>query len=232
MPKTILAIGPHPDDIEFTIGGILVKEVAHGSTVELLVMSRGESSTNGTPRQRQREAAAAAKLIGAKLTWGDFGGDSHIVYSSENVIAMARHIRELRPDVVLANSPDANQHPDHVQAAAIVRAAVRLARYGGVPELNKLLPHKVGALYFYPATLSAARQPDIIVDISQHVSKWRKVLAAHKSQLKTKNYIDLVVARARVLGLAINSKYAQGLYLNDPMVLDVPSDVIASARNF
>lgn len=232
MPKTILAIGPHPDDIEFTIGGILVKEVAHGSVIELLVMSRGESSTNGTPRQRQQEATAAAKLIGARLTWGDFGGDSHIVYSSENVIAMARHIRTVHPDVVLANSPDENQHPDHVQAAAIVRAAVRLARYGGVPELKQLKPHAVDAVYFYPATLNTQRQPDILIDISKYAPKWRKVLAAHKSQLKTRNYIDLVIARARVLGLSINAQYAQGLYLNDPLVLDVPSSASGSARNF
>ena len=74
MPKTILAVGPHPDDIEFTIGGILLKEVARGSSVELYVMSRGESSTNGTPRQRQQEAAAAAKLIGAKLAWATLAG--------------------------------------------------------------------------------------------------------------------------------------------------------------
>jgi len=233
MPtKKILAVGPHPDDIEFSVGGILVKEIKNGNKVEMFVMSQGEASTNGTPVQRRDEATDAAKIIGATILFGDFGGDSHIVYSIENVMTMAREIRRFRPNVILVNSPDANQHPDHVQASQIVSAAARLARYGGVEELKDLKPHAIDVLYFYPATLNVGRLPDIIIDITDHSTQWQKAMSAHKSQLKTRKYVDLVVARARVLGLSINADYAQGLYHSDPVVLNLPTDITDSTRNF
>lgn len=232
MKKTILAIGPHPDDIEFSIGGILIKEVKAGNKVEMLIMSKGESATNGSPAVRQAEAKQAANIIGAKLTFDEFGGDCHLIYSTANVIKMAEIIRQVKPHIIIANGAEPNQHPDHIQASLIVRAAARIARYGGVPEIKKLKPHQIETLYFYPATLNTTSQPDLIVDISKEAKAWEKAMMAHSSQLKTRKYVDLVVARAKVLGLAINTESAQGLYAADPLVLEVPSVINSSARNF
>lgn len=233
MPtKKILAIGPHPDDLEFGAGAILIKEVKHGHRVEMFVLSRGEAATNGPPKVRQAEAEKAAELIDAKLVFGDFGGDCHIAYSIDSVLKVAREIRRFKPSIVLVNSPEENQHPDHVESARIVRAACRLARYGGIKELNDVKPHVIDILYFYPATLNAVTRPDIVIDVSQEVTRWQKVMAAHQSQLKTKKYIDLVLARAKVLGLSINAQYALGLYASDSIILDTPSSARGSARNF
>ncbi|MDD2807662.1 MAG: PIG-L family deacetylase [Patescibacteria group bacterium] len=232
MTKKILAIGPHPDDLEFSIGGILIKEVAAGNSVEMLVMSKGEAASNGSPEVRQQEAALAAKIIGAKLAFTDFGGDGHLIYSTANVIKLAELIRQLRPNIIITNGDEQNQHPDHVQASAIVRAAARLARYGGINELKNIPPHQIDALYFYSATLNTTLPPDLIIDITNEVKTWEKTMTAHASQLKTRKYVDLVMARAKILGLSINTEYAQGLYANDPLVIDLPSTINSSARNF
>ena len=64
---TLLAIGAHPDDIEFGCGGVLLTEVARGSAVAICICSRGEAGTNGSPEEREAEARKAAKLLGAAI---------------------------------------------------------------------------------------------------------------------------------------------------------------------
>ena len=89
----ILAIGPHPDDVEFGCSALLIKEVKKGNQVKILVLSRGEAGTKGTPEIREQESRDAAKIIGAEIEFLDFGGDCHIVNSPENGMTIARQIR-------------------------------------------------------------------------------------------------------------------------------------------
>src|SRR3954451_14336163 len=96
----ILAIGAHPDDIEFACGGILLVEAARGAEITLCICSRGESGTNGTPDEREAEARRAADVLGAKIEFLDLGGDCHIL---PDAFAIARQIRLVRPDVFLSS---------------------------------------------------------------------------------------------------------------------------------
>ncbi len=91
----ILAVGAHPDDIEFGCAHVLIQEVRKGNHVKLLVLSRGEAGTNGTPEARESEARAAAKLIGADIDFLDFGGDCHLLRSPENAFKLAVEIRKI-----------------------------------------------------------------------------------------------------------------------------------------
>src|SRR6478672_10050818 len=75
---TLLAVGAHPDDIEFGCGGILLAEAERGCAIALCVCSRGEAGTNGTPSEREAEARQAAKVIGATIEFLDFGGDCRL----------------------------------------------------------------------------------------------------------------------------------------------------------
>src|SRR3954453_19908097 len=109
----ILAIGAHPDDIEFACGGILLVEAARGSEIALSFSSRGESATNGTPEEREAEARRAANLLGAKIEFVDFGGDSHMETTNDNAFELARQIRLHKPDVLLTSVTSDDQHPDH-----------------------------------------------------------------------------------------------------------------------
>ena len=107
----ILAVGAHPDDIEFGCAHVLIQEVRKGNKVKLLVLSRGEAGTNGTPDTRESEARAAAKLIGAEIDFLDFGGDCHILRAPENAFKLAYEIRKFQPSIVLAPTPPKTNTP-------------------------------------------------------------------------------------------------------------------------
>lgn len=233
MPVKILAVGAHPDDIEFGCAAVLIREIQRGHAVKILVLSRGEAGTNGTPAEREAESRAAARLIGAEVDFLDFGGDCHIAYAVANVVTMGQAIRQLQPTIVLAPSLEENQHPDHASVGKIVRDAARFARYGGLAELRSLPPHAITALYFYSITRTVARRPDIIVDVSDVVDRWEAAMRCHASQLQTKrHYIELRLALAHALGLSVGVQFAVGLSANDPLHVEALSDLGRSSRHF
>jgi bacillithiol biosynthesis deacetylase BshB1 len=232
----ILAVGPHPDDIEFGCAPVLIQEVRNGNQVRIAVLSKGEAGSRGTPEERVEEARAAARVIGAEIGFLDDlldrGGDCHLRHSPENAIAIAGEIRRFQPRIVLAPHPDENQHPDHSAAARLVRDAARLARYGGLKDLQDRPPHAIGNLYFYSITQTSLPNPDIVIDTSSIESEWDAAMTCHKSQMQTKAYLDLVHTRARALGASVGVSSAVGLWVNDPVRLESLSDLTLSSRNF
>ncbi len=228
----ILALSPHPDDVEFGCSGLLIKEVQKGSQIKILFFSRGEAGTKGTPESREQESRDAAKIIGAEVEFLNFGGDCHIESTPKNAITIAKQIREFKPDIILAPQPEENQHPDHSAVSKIARDAARLARYGGLEELKNLPAHKITALYFYAITQDFGQRPDIVIDISDVYEQWIKAINCHKSQMQGKNYQDLFTTRAHTLGSSIGVAYAQGLWVNEPLRLNYISDINLSARNY
>ncbi|HEX5431865.1 MAG TPA: PIG-L family deacetylase [Bryobacteraceae bacterium] len=228
----ILAVGPHPDDVEFGCAPLLIQESRKGHRIRILVTSKGEAATSGAPEERANEAAAAARIIGAEIGFIDLGGDCHVEHSPANSIAMAREIRLFRPDVVLAPSLEENQHPDHSAVGRIVRDAARLARYGGLQELRDLPSHPIGHLYYYRITQIFGTDPDLVIDVSAVEAEWLDAMKCHKTQMKTRAYPDLVLARARALGAAMGTPCAIGLWANDPIRLESLSDLKLSSRNY
>ena len=85
----ILAVGPHPDDIEFGCAPILMKEVKRGNAVHMLILSRGEAGSAGTPEGREQESRNAARLIGASIDFMAFDGDCHLEYTPQNAFRIA-----------------------------------------------------------------------------------------------------------------------------------------------
>jgi LmbE family N-acetylglucosaminyl deacetylase len=228
----ILAFGPHPDDVEFGCAPVLIQEVEKGNNVKIVVLSRGEAGTSGTPESREQEARSAAKLIGAGIDFLDLGGDCHIENRAENAIRLAAEIRKARPEIVLAPIPAGNQHPDHVAVSGLVRSACRFARYGGLAEVRSLDPHKIGSLLFYNITAHLSAPPDIVIDVSDVAAKWEAVMRCHASQVASKSYLDLQLSAARTLGLLIGAEFAIGLFKNDPICVKDLSAVARSAREF
>ncbi len=222
-PASILAFGAHPDDLEFGVGGLIARETRAGRAAHFVVCSRGEAGTHGTPAQRTREARQAAKILGASIEFLTLDGDSHLELKNAHALKLAGLIRRFRPSVVLAPTVEMNQHPDHWRLGQLVRDATRLARYGGVRELRKWPAHKISRLFFYavaPEAEPAGQQP-VLYDISppEIVQAWTASMAAHASQLKTRNYVDFQLARARVFGLRAGLQYAQALFPNEALVI-------------
>lgn len=228
----ILAIGAHPDDIEFGCGGLMIKEVKKGSQIKYLVCSLGEAGSSGTPQSRKQESLAAAKLSGAEIEFLKMGGDCRITNIPKNAFKIAEIIRNYKPSIVLAPLLTENQHPDHSAVARMARDASRFARYGGLKELKKYPVHQIGALYYYRSAVDFESPPNVIIDVSDVHKKWEQAMQCHKSQMKTKAYLDLINSRAAALGKSIRAEYAMALWANDPIQVKNISDLTLSSRNY
>lgn len=231
----ILAVGAHPDDIEFGCAPILIQEARRGHQVRILVTSKGEAASSGTPEQRAEEASQAARIITGtddSIEFLDLGGDCHIENTPANARKLARSIRQFQPEVVLAPHTGENQHPDHAVVGKLVRDAARLARYGGLAGLTDLAPHQIKNLYYYVITQVFADPPSLVVDVSGAFEAWQQAMACHASQMKTRAYPELVNARAKAWGAAMGAAYAVGLWPNDPVRVDSLDELPHSARYF
>jgi LmbE family N-acetylglucosaminyl deacetylase len=235
-PAPLVAFGAHPDDIEFGCGGVIALETHAGRKAHLVICSRGEAGTNGTPAQRVREAKKAAALLGATVEFIALDGDAHLEIRAAHAIKLAGILRRARPGVVLAPSVVENQHPDHSKLGRLVRDAARLARYGGLKELRRSPPHAIGELFFYAVTPEAEPRDlsPVLVDISAPgvLLAWTAAMAAHASQMSTRNYVDLQVTRARLLGARAGVGHAMALFPNDPLVIGSLAQVGRGARRF
>ncbi len=138
--------------------------------------------TSVWPRRRPQPNCS-----GASLEFVELDGDAHLELRAAHAIALARLVREQKPDIVLAPTVVQNQHPDHWRLGTLVRDAVRLARYGGLAELRTIAPHRIEQLFFY--ALGAEAEPrdamPILVDISPAdvIATWTAAMQAHVSQV-------------------------------------------------
>jgi LmbE family N-acetylglucosaminyl deacetylase len=232
----LLVFGAHPDDIEFGCGGVVARETCAGRAAHFVVCSRGEAATHGTPQQRTAEAKKSAALLGATLEFIELDGDAHLEVCVAHAIKLAGVLRRMRPEIVLAPSLVENQHPDHARLGQLARDAARLARYGGVKELHDTPAHTIGQLFFY-AIIPEAEPSDItpvLIDVSapEILAAWTAAMKVHATQARARNYVELQLIRASLLGLRAGIGHAIALFPNDPIVVDSLSQVNRGARHF
>jgi N-acetylglucosamine malate deacetylase 1 len=232
----LLAFGAHPDDIEFGCGGVIANETRAGRKAHFVVCSRGEAGSYGTPKQRVAEAKKSAGLLGATIEFITLEGDAHLELRTTHATRLAEIIRRVGPGTVLAPSLVENQHPDHGRLGKLVRDAARLARFGGLKELRTSPPHTIKQLFFYAVT-PEAEPPNItpiFIDISapELVTGWAAAMKAHASQVSNRNYIELQLARARLLGARAGVDHAIALFPNEPLLFGSLAEAGISVRGF
>ena len=226
--KRILAFGAHPDDIEFGCGALLLDAAEREAHLDLAVLSRGEAGTHGDRSVREDEARNAAKMLGADIHFPSTAGDTRIRADLDTTLLVAKMIRRLRPDLILAPSGHLNQHPDHRETSRIVRDAHRLARYGKTPGLEDVDPHSVEALLFYDISSEAVGTDGltpILVDVSPQVEKWKALMQCHASQTSNLDYIDFQLSRARTLGIQMGVGSVLRLYSEGPLLVASSADL-------
>jgi len=230
----LLVFGAHPDDIEFGCGGVVARESRLGCPVHMVVCSRGEAGSVGTPEIRSTECLSAASILGASLDFVELDGDARLRSSAAHAITLAGAIRRIRPGVVISPSVVENQHPDHAQLGRLVRDAARLARFGGVAELSELAPHSISSLFYYALSLEAEPRDicPILYDVSSDLALWVAAMEAHSSQVRAKPYVELQLTRARSRGLSAGIGHAIALFPADPIVVDRLESVATGARCF
>ena len=162
-----LAFGAHPDDVELACGATLLKIMAEGQSVAVCDLTRGEMGTLGTPETRSAEAEKATALMGYSSRITLDLGDAKLFHTEANIAEIIRIIRQFRPVVVFANSPD-ERHPDHVKASKLVTDA---CYYAGLQQLATTMngqmqqPHRPKHLLYYIQFKHL--EADLIVDISK-----------------------------------------------------------------
>ena len=177
MKIDLLAIAAHPDDVELTSGGTLLKMADAGYATGILDLTRGESGTRGTPETRLEEAEVAAKILNVKVRRNLGLPDAHLKVCDEYKQAIAEVIRDLQPRTVIL--PYWNgRHPDHNAAAALGYEACFIAGLANYAMKGAAFrPFKI----LYAAAYEEAR-PTFAVDITKYYARRRDAILAYKSQ--------------------------------------------------
>ncbi len=220
----LLVFGPHPDDLEIGLGGTIARHAALGFRVGLCDLTRGELGSNGTPEERDAEAEAARRVLGAmwrvNLRWPDGGIDGR----DAQILDVVHLLRAARPRTVALPYWN-DRHPDHRAASDVLtRAAFKsgLRRFGG-GEGEPWRPDWV--CYYF---INDADPPSFVVDVSDHYDAKRRALACHGSQfapaapdrvetrLTTPRFAQLIESRDAGFGARAGVAFAEGLVVRDP----------------
>ena len=179
MKLDLLAIAAHPDDVELTCGGTLLKMAERGYKTGILDLTAGEMGTRGSPEIRAREAAAAAKILRVRVRENMGIPDSDVTPSRTHKLALAQKIRELRPHTVILPYWE-GRHPDHYNAATLAYEGCFLAGLKQLPIGGEAFrPFKV--IY---STAYAPVRPTFVVDITQQFEKRKRAILAYASQFR------------------------------------------------
>jgi bacillithiol biosynthesis deacetylase BshB1 len=223
----VLTIAAHPDDIELTCAGTLVKMVDKGYSVGILDLTQGEMGTRGTPELRAKEAEAARLAIGAKFRERLNFGDSRLFPSIENRFALAEKIREARPRTVILPYWEA-RHPDHYIAATLGYEACYAAGLKQLPVGGE--PHRPRKILY--ASMYWEVKPSFLVDITR---QWERKLAAincFTSQFAgdlrdiTELYpawgklIDRITTQCKYFGHLMGVEYAEPFVVKESLAID------------
>lgn len=180
MKLDLLAIAAHPDDVELTCGGTLIKMVESGYKVGILDLTEGEMGTRGTVEIRRREAAAAARILGVTLRENLGLPDARLEVNEEYKLAVARKIRALRPRTVILPYWE-GRHPDHYTAGKLGYEGCFLAGLARLPlEGEAFRPFKV----LYSTVYNVFVRPTFVVDITRQFERRRRAILAYASQFK------------------------------------------------
>jgi bacillithiol biosynthesis deacetylase BshB1 len=177
MKLDLLAIAAHPDDVELSCGGTLLKMAHAGYKTGILDLTAGEMGTRGTPEIRAKEAAKAAKIL--RVSWrGNLGvPDSDVQPSRHHKLRLAAVIRELRPKTVILPYWEA-RHPDHYHASTLGYEGCFLAGLKQLPIEGE--PHRPFKILY--STVYAPVRPTFVVDITSHFERRHRAILAFASQ--------------------------------------------------
>jgi LmbE family N-acetylglucosaminyl deacetylase len=208
-PGIALAVGAHPDDVEFGCGATLAKWAAAGCVVHHLVLTDGSKGTWDADadtralaaRREEEQVEAARRLSGERMGSVAFLRyvDGELNDTREAMSRIARSIRELRPDVVLGHDPWKRYrlHPDHRNAGTLTCDAVIAARDPHFLPEHRLPPHRPRDLLLWEAEVV-----NHVEDVADWVDRKLHALEAHRTQfestMKAVDEHELEAFRARV----------------------------------
>ena len=175
----LLAIGAHPDDVELTCGGTLVKAARAGYRAAVVDLTGGESGTHGSKSQRAEEAAQAARVLGVAERANAGLPDAGLHNTDETRRVVVELIRRFRPRVVILPFP-IGRHPDHRIASELSRDASYLAGLARYPAGGE--PHRPEKVLYALAYREDPVKPTFVVDITEEFATKLEAIRCYASQ--------------------------------------------------
>ncbi|RJP73141.1 MAG: bacillithiol biosynthesis deacetylase BshB1 [Candidatus Zixiibacteriota bacterium] len=235
-PLHLMAVAAHPDDIELTCGGTLIKMARAGYRTGVLDLTRGEMGTRGTPEQRLREAREAARIMGLTVRENAGLPDGWLSTEPDLKMVLVRALRKWRPALWLVPCSE-ERHPDH---AAVGRAALDAAFLAGLRKID------TGQPMYRPTWILQylCRRDDdfsFIVDVSDSFEARLDAIRAYRSQfdpdsgdpqtyISRPQFLDTVIARARFYGSKIEAAYGEPFLSRETLRVDDPVAFLAGTR--
>jgi len=182
MPDPIidlLAIGAHPDDVELTCGGTLIKAARSGHRTAIVDLTGGETGTHGSKSRRGEEAARAAKVLGVAERANAGLPDAGLHNTDQSRRAVVELIRRFRPRVVILPYP-IGRHPDHRLASELARDASYLAGLTNYPAGGE--PHRPEKILYTLAYREDPVKPTFVVDITGEFANKLEAIRCYASQ--------------------------------------------------
>ncbi len=232
MQLDALAFGAHPDDVELTCAGTIIKLGAIGYKTGVIALTRGELGTRGTADIREKEFEEAGTIMGLSVHKMLNIPDGNVQVNWENKLKVIREIREYKPKIVFAPYWVV-RHPDHGHASHLVREA---AFFAGLKKIDTGQDaHRPYKVIYYPCRFEF--EPSFIVDVSEFHDQKVKAIQAYKSQfhnpdkhkygdeetnISRPEFLEAIITRAKQYGSYIGVKYGEPFLVREPMRLDDP----------
>lgn len=232
MKIDILAFGAHPDDVELSCSGTLVKMKKLGKRIGIIDLTKGELGTRGTAQTRESEAEESSQILDLDVRENLDLGDGWFTIDQTTILKVIQVIRKYRPSIVLANAIN-DRHTDHSKGAELVKQAVFLAGLSkiethdnGVAQENWRPNHLFHYVQYYHI------RPDFVIDITNEFDTKMRSVRAYKTQfynpesteegtlISSKKFLSYIESRAREFGSAIEKEFGEGFTSETPLTYD------------
>ncbi len=230
----ILAIAAHPDDVELSCSGTILKHTQMGHAVGILDLTEGELGTRGSVELRYEEAANAAAVMGVSVRLNARMPDGFFKNDEQNQRILIAYIRHFRPEIVIANALS-DRHPDHGKGGRLIADACFLAglrkietEWEGKPQ-DAWRPKRV-----FHMIQDRVLEPSFVVDISDVFEKKMESILCYKSQftnaessepetyISSNQFMTTIISRDTLMGKRIGVAHGEGFVCeNTPGIKDL-----------
>ncbi len=233
----VLAFGAHPDDLELSCGGTLLRLKSLGYSVGMIDMTRGELGSRGSAEIRAQEAQCAFRKMGLDVRENLDLGDMHLQDTQDRRRKVVETIRKYRPRLVITHWLQ-DRHPDHEGTAVLVKHAMFLSGAKNFAADGE--PYTPGRLMHFPSHW--IQDPNVFVDITDFFERKIDAARCYKSQffdpdskepstlLSRPNFFEDLEARFRNFGLQIGVKYAEAFWMREKIRVDDPVELFTRPR--
>ncbi len=218
----VLLFAAHPDDVELSCSGTVLKHISLGYKVGIIDLTRGELGSRGSAQIRATESKHASEILGIHQRENLGFRDGFFEIDETHLLKVIEVIRKYQPEIVLINAK-IDRHPDHKRGGDLVSRACFLS---GLVKIETNLDgenqEKWRPKVVYRYIQEQYYEPDFVVDISGFEDKKLDAIKAFSSQFYDPNstepttpisksdYLDFVVARMKQFGTQINTTYGEG----------------------